>query len=72
MARRHVSFSTSDARRACRAAPDRVVEINLPDGTVIKLIPGEDKPEVAKPDQARNAAGNVEARLADAPWAKSK
>jgi len=53
MARRHVSFSTSDARRACRAAPDRVVEIHLPDGTVIKMIPGEDKPEVAKPAKVR-------------------
>jgi len=49
MTRRPSSFTETDARRACRAAPDRTVEIHLPDGTVIRMIPGDkDKPEVAK------------------------
>jgi len=53
MSRRPASFTEADARRACRAAPDRTVEIHLPDGTVIKLIPGEAKPEVAKRREVR-------------------
>lgn len=49
MPRRPASFSQADARRACRAAPDRVVEITLPDGTVIKLVPKDDvTPDVKK------------------------
>ncbi len=48
MPRRQASFTEADARRACRAAPDRTVEIHLPDGTIIRMIPGEAKSEVAK------------------------
>jgi len=40
MSNRPASFTEADAKRACRAAPDRVVEIHLPDGTVIRMIPG--------------------------------
>lgn len=53
MSNRPASFTEADARRACRAAPDRVVEIHLPDGTIIRMIPGEDKPEVAKKREVR-------------------
>ena len=53
MPRRHAHFLEVDAKRACRAAPDRVVEIHLPDGTVIRMIPGEAKPEVAKKREVR-------------------
>lgn len=54
MSNRPASFTEADARRACRAAPDRVVEIHLTDGTVIKMIPGDKgKPEVAKKREVR-------------------
>ena len=54
MTRRPAHFLEADARRACKAAPDRTVEIHLPDGTVIKMVPGgEVKPEVAKKREVR-------------------
>jgi hypothetical protein len=53
MSNRPASFTEADARRACRAAPDRVVEIHLPDGTVIRMLPGEAAPEVAKKREVR-------------------
>ena len=53
MSRRAASFTEADARRACKAAPDRTVEIHLPDGTVIRMLPGETKPEVAKKREVR-------------------
>jgi hypothetical protein len=54
MSNRPASFTEADARRACRAAPDRTVEIHLPDGTVIRMLPGDkEKPEVAKRQAVR-------------------
>lgn len=54
MSNRPASFTEADARRACKAAPDRIVEIHLPDGTVIKMLPGDkDKPDVAKKREVR-------------------
>lgn len=54
MPRRPASFTEADARRACKAAPDRTVEIHLPDGTVIRMLPGDkEKPEVAKKPEVR-------------------
>lgn len=50
VSRRRAHFSEADARRACKAAPDRTVEIILPDGTVIRMIPGThgENPQLAK------------------------
>ena len=54
MGRGPASFSVADARRACRAAPDRIVEIHLPDGTVIKLLPSDKAElEVAEKKEVR-------------------
>jgi hypothetical protein len=54
MSRRPASFTEADARRACKAAPDRTVEIHLPDGTVIRILPGDkEKPEVVKRREVR-------------------
>ena len=39
MTRRPTLFTAADIKRACKAAPDRVVEIALPDGTVVRFIP---------------------------------
>ena len=47
MTRRPASFTAADIRRVCKAAPDRAVEVRLPDGTVIRLEPGADKSKVA-------------------------
>jgi hypothetical protein len=73
LSRRPSRFTQSDIARALRAAVQVgahvAIEI-MPDGT-IRLVPGE-KAKVAGDGQARNAAGYVEARLADAPWARSK
>ena len=32
-------FIEADIRRACKAAPDRTIEIVFPDGTIIRLLP---------------------------------
>jgi hypothetical protein len=69
MTRRPARVTQAEIARACRAAPNRVVEVTLPDGTVIRLVPSGLFQDESK---ARNATGYVEARLADAPWAKSK
>jgi hypothetical protein len=54
MTRRPAHFLEADARRACKAAPDRVVEIHLTDGTIIRMVPGEKaKIEVAKKREVR-------------------
>jgi hypothetical protein len=55
MSRRPASFTEADARRACRAAPDRTVEIHLPDGTVIRILPGgaRDTVEIVKKKEVR-------------------
>jgi hypothetical protein len=45
MPRRPASFTEADIRRACKAAPDRTIEVVLRDGTIVRLIPGEDKDE---------------------------
>jgi hypothetical protein len=42
MSRRPAILTEAAIRRACKAAPDRTVEIVRPDGTVIRLIPAED------------------------------
>jgi hypothetical protein len=47
MSRRPARFIEADIRRACKAAPDRTIEIVFPDGTIIRLLPGE-KVEPAK------------------------
>jgi hypothetical protein len=39
--RRRALFSKADIRRACEAAPGRTVEIIAPDGTKIRLVPGD-------------------------------
>jgi hypothetical protein len=71
MPRHPARITQAEITRALRAAGhERVVEVILADGTVIRLSPrGADLPDDGK---ARNALGYVEARLADAPWAKSK
>jgi hypothetical protein len=47
-------FLEADVRRACKAAPDRPVEIHLPDGTIIRLLPGgKGKAEVAEKKEVR-------------------
>jgi hypothetical protein len=55
MSRRAAAFTEADFRRACRAAPDRTIEVRLPDGTIIRAVPGkgdEVKP-VANPREVR-------------------
>jgi len=42
MSRHRAILTEAAIRRACKAAPDRTVEIVRPDGTVIRLIPAED------------------------------
>ena len=61
MSRRAASFTEADARRACRAAPDRTIEIVLPDGTVIRLVPDGENRTVAKTATVGNP--NKEFRL---------
>jgi hypothetical protein len=39
MSRRPAAFTEADFRRACRAAPDRTIEVRLPDGTIIRAVP---------------------------------
>jgi hypothetical protein len=71
MPRRPARVTQADIARAVRAAgPSRVVEV-LPDGA-IRILAESEKSEVAEKGRARNASGYVEARLADAPWARSK
>ena len=41
MSRRPAAFTEADIRRACKAAPDRTIEIVFPDGIIIRLLPGE-------------------------------
>jgi hypothetical protein len=55
MSRRPAAFTEADFRRACRAAPDRTIEVRLPDGTIIRAVPNGDeaKPDVAKPREVR-------------------
>ncbi len=53
MTRRPASFTEADIRRVCKAAPDRAVEVRLPDGTVIRLEPGVDKPKVTQKREVR-------------------
>jgi len=36
---RPTRFIEADIRRACKAAPDRTIEIVFPDGTIIRLLP---------------------------------
>ena len=54
---RPAAFTEADFRRACKAAPDRTVEVVLTDGTIIRAIPKsetkEAKPEVVKPREVR-------------------
>jgi hypothetical protein len=49
--RRRSPFSKSDIRRACEAAPGRTVEIITPDGTKIRLVPGD----TGEPDKLKVA-----------------
>jgi hypothetical protein len=70
MTRHSAPFTKADIRRAREAAPGRVIEIVGKDGTVIRLVPA--RAVLPEDGQARNASGYVEARLADAPWARSK
>lgn len=49
---RRAQLTQAEIARICKAAPDRVVELRLPDGTVIRLVPpvateGEER-ELAK------------------------
>ncbi len=53
MTRRPASFTAADIRRVCKAAPDRAVEVRLPDGTIIRLEPGANKPKVMQKREVR-------------------
>jgi hypothetical protein len=54
MSRRPASFTETDIRRACKAAPDRTVEVVVRDGTIVRLIPSAAE---AKEDVGRVATG---------------
>jgi hypothetical protein len=66
MSRRAARFTMTELRRMARVAKDEGVVIEV-DG--VRVMPEESLPNDGK---ARNPSGYVEARLADAPWAKSK
>ncbi len=56
MSRRPAAFTEADARRACKAAPEREIVVELPDGTKIRFLPGrkdDAKPEVVKRREVR-------------------
>ena len=62
MSRRPAAFTEADIRRACKAAPDRTVEL-VPDGT-IRLVPSSQAPiRVTQSGAAKDAADVVEERL---------
>jgi hypothetical protein len=65
MTRRPAVFTTVDVRRACKAAPDRVVEI-APNGT-IRLVPKEVCCPPEQAGMAKDAADVVAERL-KRPW----
>ena len=69
MTRRPARFSIAEWRRMVAAAKELgVVEEISPDDTV-RIFPPQDLP---LNDRARSAAGYVEAKIATAPWLRSK
>lgn len=57
MTRRPIPFTKADIRRARAAAPGYVIEVQSPDGTILRLVPGEkdeaDKAKVAPKKEVR-------------------
>ena len=49
MSGRRAIFTQAEIRRACKAAPERPVEIIAADGTIIRLIPTEQMPPESQP-----------------------
>ncbi len=67
MSRRAARVTVTELRRMARIAKEEGVAVEI-DG--VRVMP--DRPSLPKDGLARNASGYVEARLADAPWVRSK